>query len=153
MSGFNVAPYLAIPWKAHGRDAQGCDCWGLVRHVLHRECGLELPSFTEEYDDPSNVKATAAAYRLHTDELAYRITEAELQPFDAVLMRTAREPVHIGLISSPGYMLHMRQNYGAANVQFRSKTTEWSVIGFYRWMAMSPRRQMTSARQSPSAAR
>lgn len=37
--------WLRIPYVAHGRDAAGCDCWGLARLARHALRGDWLPEY------------------------------------------------------------------------------------------------------------
>jgi hypothetical protein len=43
----DVHALLSIPYRAHGRDVAGCDCWGLVRLVRHMLRGQWLPSYAD----------------------------------------------------------------------------------------------------------
>lgn len=40
-----INDWLRIPYRDHGRDWVGCDCWGLVRMVRHALRGDLLPSY------------------------------------------------------------------------------------------------------------
>jgi hypothetical protein len=40
-----INEWLKIPYKDHGRDITGCDCWGLVRIARLELRGEELPSY------------------------------------------------------------------------------------------------------------
>lgn len=51
----NSRKYLGIPYADHGRTKAGLDCWGLVRLIYRDELGIELPSWSAEYDDSDNV--------------------------------------------------------------------------------------------------
>lgn len=39
--------WLAIPYRAHGRDAAGVDCWGMVRMVRAELRGDLLPAYAD----------------------------------------------------------------------------------------------------------
>jgi len=44
-----IADYVGLPFKAHGRERNGVDCWGLVRLVLAERFRLALPSYAGGY--------------------------------------------------------------------------------------------------------
>lgn len=42
--------YLAIPYRHRGRGFDGADCFGFIRLFYSTELRIELPDFTEPYD-------------------------------------------------------------------------------------------------------
>ncbi|NMW23861.1 C40 family peptidase, partial [Rhodanobacter denitrificans] len=46
-----AGPYVGIPYRTHGRDRAGVDCWGLVRLVMAEVFGAELPDYGDTYRD------------------------------------------------------------------------------------------------------
>lgn len=44
MTDLPITHWLHIPYRDYGRDAAGCDCWGLTRLVRHALRGDLLPS-------------------------------------------------------------------------------------------------------------
>ncbi|MGB3212440.1 MAG: NlpC/P60 family protein [Desulforhopalus sp.] len=42
--------YKSIPYKEHGRDFSGVDCWGLARLIRYHESGILMPSWSAEYE-------------------------------------------------------------------------------------------------------
>lgn len=43
---------LGIPFKVHGRDKKGFDCYGYLKFLEHR-CGHEMPDLHKEYTENS----------------------------------------------------------------------------------------------------
>lgn len=54
-----INDWLRIPYRDHGRDWAGCDCWGLVRMVRFALRGDFLPSYGGI--DPQDKPALTAA--------------------------------------------------------------------------------------------
>ena len=54
-----INDWLRIPYRDHGRDWTGCDCWGLVRMVRFALRGDFLPSYGGI--DPQDKSALTAA--------------------------------------------------------------------------------------------
>lgn len=54
-----INDWLRIPYRDHGRDWTGCDCWGLVRMVRFALRGDFLPSYGGI--DPQDKPALTAA--------------------------------------------------------------------------------------------
>ena len=41
--------YVGLPWREHGRDRDGVDCWGVLRLIYLERLGIELPSYHSQY--------------------------------------------------------------------------------------------------------
>ncbi|MFV5212688.1 hypothetical protein ACLIIZ_03035 [Azonexus caeni] len=54
-----ISDFLRIPYVPHGRDANGCDCWGLVRLVRQALRGDDLAAHATV--DPDDKPAMTAA--------------------------------------------------------------------------------------------
>jgi hypothetical protein len=121
--------YVNIPFADGGRDISGCDCWGLVRLVYQQEFGIDLPSFSGEYDvnDPQLLHDLIAQYKESWETLA------EPEPGCVVLFRMFGSESHIGVAVSATQFLHAREKYASAVENFSS--TEWNhrIVGYYKY--------------------
>lgn len=109
--------YLSIPFREFGRDASGCDCWGLVRLVLMQECQIFLP----RYDTVGAAHYAAKIERERQSPEWLKIERSDLREFDLVRMWTTiktsdgriRAPVHIGVMAPQRRVVHMQEGDGA----------------------------------------
>lgn len=123
--------YVGLPFKWNGRDHDGVSCWGLVCLVHWEVFGNRLPQFDELPVSEGN--ATPNKW-LH---LGQEVDLAEAQPGDVLHMRGAINgrvyPLHCGVVTVPGSVLHVEENAGACvvkyqgNLRFRNR-----VLGAYR---------------------
>jgi len=102
--------YVGIPFKDHGHDLRGFNCWGLVRFVWAKEIGFEMPSFDRSKDVEGTIERESQCL-IDADRW-------NLKEFDAVVMLEQVEvksgwmlaPVHIGIMATPNWILHVRRN-------------------------------------------
>lgn len=122
--------YVGIPYADRGRTRSGADCYGLVRLVHEEQFGNRLPSFVDDYE--------SATDREHLEELIARNMEGWRSvdvpaSGDVALFRILGNPAHVGVITRPGYFLHVRS--GKTATVERLGSPEWSkrLTGIYRY--------------------
>ena len=100
-----VKKYIGIPFVSNGRSFKGCDCYGLVRLVLHNEYGINLPELSNDYSNALNVSETS---RLFTENLPVLTAKKIQEPVEkAIVVITERgRPAHIGIVAGGGFILH-----------------------------------------------
>lgn len=125
--------YVGLPFKVMGRSVDGVDCYGLLWLVYRDMRGIELPPLTNQYDC------------IKDDELLSTIVKREMRdcwqevgqelPFDAILLKMAGQPVHVGVVVGDGMMLHIKPDEKATSVIESYKHSAWKsrVGGFYRF--------------------
>lgn len=95
---------IGIEWLAHGRDRDGCDCWGLHRLAMAEGAGVDLPSYAREYATTQD--RAAIQDLIDGGRGAYvPINREAALAFDLVLIHG--DPWHVGTIVRPGLMLHI----------------------------------------------
>ncbi len=135
--------YIGIPFRDHGRDHKGCDCWGLCRLILAEQMGLSLPSFGEGYGTAADGAGVAGLLTMHgTSAEDWRtIPPGEEQLGDVVLMsglyRAGRSWVkadmHVGLVLASDVMIHVERGIDAAlGLYARDRRLRSRVRGFWR---------------------
>jgi len=125
----DVRDYIGIPFAAHGRDRAGCDCWGLVRLIYAERLGVVLPSYAGDYADPKEEAEIAVLIRGQLP--AWRRVDFEL-PGDVALLRIRKEPMHVGLVVRPRWMIHILNGIDACLERYDAPVWRRRIVGFYR---------------------
>lgn len=134
--------YMTLRFLDGGRDFPAVDCWGLVRLVLARECGIDIPSYG---DVPASALARIARNMARDSDLPpWRAFEGEPRMFDGVMMTAnpgarvdRRACVHAGIVTGPGRMIHIEDGQGVHHVAFDHVTVKRRLLGFRRHEALS----------------
>lgn len=125
--------FVGIPYADKGRDpATGVDCWGLVALVMRELRGVDLPSYAEHYVTAADRAAMATLIAGRLDAWSMIVAGQE-QSFDSVLMREGRFPRHIGIVTSPGRLLHVSEGMTRRIERYRATPLANRVVGFYRF--------------------
>lgn len=123
------AQYVGLPYLTGGRDRDGLDCWGLVRLVHAEQFQNDLPSFSGEYDSPHDGKI---------EELIARNREGwgrvdDPQPGDVVVFRVWGGLQHVGVVTEPGFFLHVRTGRTATVERLDGSVWRNRIEGIYRY--------------------
>ncbi len=127
-----VGHYIGLPFKEHGRDRMGVDCWGLVRLVMAEQFSIVLPSYSTYYDSTTREDQLApliAEERRHW----IPIEHGEEVFGDVVVLRMRGQPIHVGLVIEKGRMLHAEVGIGSVLDSYASARWALRVTGFYRY--------------------
>ena len=125
--------YLDIPFKDHGRDRSGCDCFGLVRLVLMEQYGITLPSLVEGYKDTEDRSVIAGLIDIAKPLLDFTMVNADGPlPGDVVVIRQGGQPCHVGIMVGPNSMLHTEAGSGPKFEDIRRPHLAPRIEGFYR---------------------
>ena len=123
--------YFGIPFKPHGRDFDGCDCYGLIRLVLLHEHNIELPIWNVDYTSTRNhdeLNNAISARYCNFDEVAGP------RAGDVILMRLGSVfPVHIGVMIDEKHFLHIREKENVTCCKISDAKWNRRIAGFYRW--------------------
>ncbi len=126
-----VADYVGLPFRAHGRDRDGVDCWGLARLVLAERFGLSLPSYAGGY---ASVEDAEDIGRLIRGEMApwREVPRGDEQAGDVVLIRLMNQPMHVGVVVAQGWMLHIEDGIDACLERYDGAKWRRRTLGIYR---------------------
>ena len=123
----NIDDLLGVPYKNHGRNKDGYDCYGLVLEVEKR-FGHILP----DIDDMKCSEALRNFDKLHSETIKLlnvcEITEP-LQESDVILFKgTSNTLNHIGVYLGDNNFIHCNK-YGV----HIEKLDKWNIGKVYTW--------------------
>lgn len=106
--------YLTIPYLHQGRTIKGADCFGLLRLFYKNELNIDLPDFTEDYDQEW-WKTDNFMLDLYKEYNFKKVKD--IQPNDVILFKNnATNAGHIGIVLDDSNFIHMsRTGCGTAN--------------------------------------
>jgi cell wall-associated NlpC family hydrolase len=124
--------FVGIPYLDKGRSLVGCDCWGLLHQVYRELRGIDLPSYAEDYVTASDRREIA---RLISGELgAWEKVEPGFEvTFDGVLMSEDGFLRHVGVVTTPGLLLHVQRGQTSRIERYRSGLLARRVAGIFRY--------------------
>lgn len=132
----NLDEYIGLPWLERGRDRDGLDCWGLLALVYVERLGIVLPSFRDDYQTTADTEAVASLIGGHMDPWV-PVDAGNERDGDGLLMSVGGRPRHVGVIASPGLVLHIERGAGSLIENYHSMRLRRRVHGFYRHESLS----------------
>ena len=126
-----VSKYIGIPFVSNGRSANGCDCYGLVRLVLHNEYQIDLPQLSNDYSSALNIEETKKLFTEQRPALAsFKLDKPQEK---AVVIITEHGcPCHIGVFAGNGYILHTGIKTGSVCQRETHPALRGRIEGYYR---------------------
>jgi hypothetical protein len=129
--------YVGLPWAESGRhDAPGgagLDCWGLVRQVYAERLGVDLPGFQGAYETADPATMHDLLDRERAAMLAEGWVEVKVpQSGDVVTLRIAGSEHHVGIVTRPGFMLHVRRGKDSVVERLDSGAWKHRITGYWR---------------------
>ncbi len=140
--------YIGLPFRDHGRDRSGLDCWGLVRLVLGEQFGIALPSLATEYEHTLALDDISGVIRRQIP-MWQSVTEGTERCGDVVVLRLHGLPLHVGVVLGDGYMLHVEARIDSAIEKYDQTRWKDRIYGFYRHRGIAAATGVTGHRTSP----
>jgi len=121
--------YVGIPYQEKGRAKDGADCWGLVRLVYQEQFNIALPTLLDEYETEN--KDSIAELVSITKEGWKQIDNPSAG--DVVVFNIVGQPVHVGIVTSPGMFLHVRRDQDAVIERLTTGAWKHRIVGYYKY--------------------
>ncbi len=124
--------YIGLPFKEHGRDRSGLDCWGLVRLVLDEQFGFHVPSYASDYTRTTD--SAAISRLIDREAMDWRaIARGQECLGDVIVLRMRGQPMHVGLIAGDGQMLHVERGVNSALERYTAARWSSRIEAIYRY--------------------
>jgi hypothetical protein len=123
--------YIGIPFKNHGRDLNGCDCYGLARLVWKELTGNELPDYVVSCVNSLAINDKA------NDEIPkhwQRCNGIPEVPSIVAIKFDEDHPdwiTHFGVYVGNGYFIHTRRHANSCKERIDSILWKNIIEGFY----------------------
>ena len=134
-----IRKLLAIPYVPGGRSIEGADCWGMVQICYSKLMGVEIPSYDDVYNGPSD-RISAAGFIM--DELGdHRHFERLIKPERGcfALLSVAGNPIHVGFMLDSQQMIHTRAGLGPSVDNVTTIKWKGRILGFYNYRPANDR--------------
>lgn len=126
-----ASKYVGMPFKQHGRDMSGADCYGLHWIIGTVEYGQTLPKYDVEYADAHDRNEVGTLIR---HEMSACWEECEAENGSLILLRVMGQPWHVGTVIAPGIFIHIIEGSNACIERYDSKNWNRRLLGFYRYV-------------------
>jgi cell wall-associated NlpC family hydrolase len=128
---FDYKDLLGIPFKRHGRDKNGMDCYGLVMEIQKRR-GIALPEFAYGDDVEMSLIHQMVA---QGKQLFEKIDRPEAFCFVVFSVLPPYE-THIGVVLEDGNsFIHIMRDKSVVVSRLDAVAWRHRIRGFYRWAA------------------
>jgi len=122
-----VEKYIGVPFKEHGRDIKGVDCFGLIL-LIYKELGYKIDDYQYK---PDWFKGDYNLFLENYHKYAERIEKPE--PGDAILLsKNSESPTHIGVYLGNGKFIHCLKKYGVIISRLNQEPFKSRTEGFFR---------------------
>lgn len=129
--------YIGLPWVPGGRDAQGCDCWGLARLVYRDVAGIALDPLNGLYvtaEEREDIAAIVAGEMAHGPWRA--VAPGAERELDVLLFRCLGLQSHVGVVAGRGLMLHATAGQTSAIERYQDGRWRPRLCGIFRHREM-----------------
>lgn len=128
-----ASEYIGIPYSETGEGPDSYYCWSFFRFVEKKHFGRDLPQIPNE----DALLAAARSIRDNPVRDEWELTDNP-KDGDAVLLRQARYPIHIGVwLSVDGHpgLLHCVRRSGVVFQKIEDLPgSGWRVEGYYSYL-------------------
>ncbi|WP_421579134.1 NlpC/P60 family protein [Shinella sp. M31] len=129
--------YIGTPYLDLGRSLAGVDCWGLPFVAYPAELGITVPAYTG-YASTEELAEVDAVIAGATGSETWLAVDGRPREFDIAIFRLGHYRRHLGIVLSPGLMLHAHVD--CTKIE-RYAVPKWQdrLVGTFRHAEMAAR--------------
>jgi len=131
--------YLGIPFKLNGADRHGCDCVGLCQLVMEEQAKVVVGRSDIYVGDLRTLDPKTVQSHVGVPPWTKIIGHGEERAYDWALLWAIRgrstAPLHVGIVTAPGWLLHVQEDVPACNQRIGSLANR--IILFARHDALA----------------
>ena len=124
----DINKYIGLPFRHHGRDFDGVDCYGLVRLVLSEEFDVHLPDYWA-YEDANDMNKIDSMFDEYLPIHTQRVEAPEVG--NIVLFKFRGYTSHIVIYDGDGKVLHVMRGMNSVCVPVQSGILRGRLEGYY----------------------
>jgi cell wall-associated NlpC family hydrolase len=125
-----ISKLIGIPYKSHGRDYDGSDCWGILYLFYKDVLGIEIPKYDSGYIHADDFDSVSSKINSHLNE--WKEVKSPILG-DVVLFNIAGKTVHAGVYLNESDFIHSLSGHDSAIDRLDSFAWRKRVACFYRW--------------------
>jgi len=126
-----IRDFIGIPYKSHGYDFDGVDCYGLAHLFNKHMLGKDLPDYKRLYSCAHDLDQAASAFKTGVKGWSTVTNDPKLG--DVILFRDRGVVTHCGIYIDMLDFLHIREGQTSTVEALRGMAWERIMEGIMRW--------------------
>lgn len=127
--------YIGTQFQERGRTREAVDCWGLFCIVYKDLLGIDLPAHDGDYQSTNDKDTLSRIIDSESRANWHDIEPGKEAAFDAIILNMRGLPMHVGIVTEPGRMIHCAKGINTVHEDYNSLRWKNRVRGFSRYAA------------------
>ena len=129
MFNMDTTKYIEIPFLDHGRNFDGCDCYGLVRLIYKEEFNQKLPLFFEYSDSNSREEIQEL---IDVNKPLLNAKQLEEPTYGCIVVLNMRGfATHMGVYIGNNMIIHILKGANSLCERLNSPRLKSRLEGYY----------------------
>ena len=129
-----LAQLIGIPYKDHGRDLTGVDCYGMVKLYYALAHKTVLPEYKFHYASSADQGECQSAIKVGQGDGNW-VPDVVIEPGNILLFNIAGKMCHCGVAIGAEYFLHCLPGRNSCIESLAAISWANRLAGVYKWKA------------------